>query len=262
MSARNPVLLVGTIAWSQWREQWRSRSFLVAIFFSGILIYASILLGTLAVDQELRALFDFGQSFIELLGLALVVYGAATGILREIETKTLYLILTRPVPRLSYLLGRYFGLLLTSLGAVVLMAVVHVCVLLSRGWKFDSVYLVGLYGIALKLSLASALATFLALFTTSVLSALTVTGIFWALGHFIPEITSLSKRSLSTYGAVPLTIASYLIPNLSLLNFRDRVGVPSAMLPSQPMAAAALYTALYSTACLILAYAIFRRKEF
>src|SRR5262252_8732874 len=101
--------IVRTLAWSQWREQWRNRSFLVALIFSGVLIYASLLLGALSVDQELRALVDFGQSFIELMGLGLVVFGAATGILREMETKTLYLILTRPVPRWSYLLGRYLG---------------------------------------------------------------------------------------------------------------------------------------------------------
>jgi len=105
MNAQNPFYLVGILALGQWREQWRNRSFLVALFFAGILIYASFLLGTLAVDQETRALLDFGLSFIELMGLGLAVFGAATGILREMETKTIYLVLTRPIPRWVYLLG-------------------------------------------------------------------------------------------------------------------------------------------------------------
>src|SRR5258708_5692622 len=130
MNPANSIRLISILALNQWREQWRNRSFLVAVVFSGVLIYASILLGVLAVEQETRALLDFGQSFIELIGLGLAAFGAATGILREMETKTIYLILSRPVPRWIYLLGRYFGLLLTTLGAVILMTAVHLTVLL------------------------------------------------------------------------------------------------------------------------------------
>ena len=262
MNGQNCLAAVGVIAWSQWREQWRSRSFLIAVFFSGVLLYASFLLGALAADQELRTLLDFGQSFIELMGLGLAVFGAATGVLREMEQKTLYLILTRPVPRWAYLLGRYFGLLMTTFGAVAFMTAVHLSVLAWKGWAFEPAYLLGVFGILLKLAVACALATFLALFTTSVLSALTVTGILWTLGHFIPEMTFLAKKSRSLYGMSPMLAVTYLVPNLGLFNFRDRLSVPSFVLPSEPVAAAALYAAAYSSACLLLGYAFFRRKEF
>src|SRR3974390_903863 len=144
MNSANSFYFIGILSLNQWREQWRNRSFQVALFFAGILIYASILLGALAVDQETRALLDFGQSFIELMGLGMAAFGAATGILREIETKTIYMVLTRPVPRWAYLLGRYFGLLLTTFSAVLLMTAIHLVVLLWRGWHWQWIYFLGI----------------------------------------------------------------------------------------------------------------------
>ena len=252
MNTVNSVRLISILALNQWREQWRNKSFMIALFFAGILIYASILLGVLAVDQETRALLDFGQSFIELLGLGLAAYGAATVFLREMETKTIYLILSRPVPRWVYLLGRYFGLLLTTFGAVALMTAVHVSVLLWRGWHWQWVYFLGISGILLKLTLACALATFLALFTTSALSALTVTAILWALGNFIPEIAYLARKTAQPFGINVLGATSYIIPHLNLLNFRDRLDIPASILPSEPILGAVIYSCLYSAVCLIL----------
>src|SRR3974390_1576766 len=144
MSILKSLYLIVILSLNQWREQWRNRSFLIALFFAGILLYASVLLGMLAVDQETRALLDFGQSFIELMGLGLAAFGAATGILREMETKTLYMVLTRPVPRWAYLLGRYFGLLLTTFSAVLLMTAIHLVVLLWRGWHWQWIYFLGI----------------------------------------------------------------------------------------------------------------------
>ncbi|MBI5201213.1 MAG: hypothetical protein HY925_06475, partial [Elusimicrobia bacterium] len=124
---------VAILAWSGLHEQLRNRSYQVAMAFAGVMLYLSILLGMLAVEQEIRALLDFGLGFIELMALASAIFGAATGILRDMETKSIYLILTRPVSRLEYLLGRYFGTVLSLAAAVGLMASAHVLLLLARG---------------------------------------------------------------------------------------------------------------------------------
>ena len=110
------------LALNSWRENLRSRFFLLMMIFSVVFLYISMLFGLLAVDQELRVLLDFGLAFIEIMGLAGAVYGAASGILHEIETKTIYLILSRPVSRGQYLLGRFTGLMLSALAAISLMA--------------------------------------------------------------------------------------------------------------------------------------------
>ena len=250
---------VGILAASALAEQWRSRAYQVALLFAGLMISFSVLFGMLAVDQELRALLDFGLAFIELLALATAIFAAATGILREMETKSIYLILARPVSRLEYLLGRYLGLLLSMLAAVAAMAVVHVSLLAARGWAWRADYLLALFGIALKVAVAAAVATFFALFSTSALSALVITAIVWALGHFVAEMTFLARGG--GWLAAPLAVVTRLLPDLQLLDFRDRLGVPSPPAAGEPVLFAAAYAAVYCAACLALAYALIRRKD-
>lgn len=247
------------LALSGLREQLRNRSYQLALVFAGVMIYLSLLLGMLAVDQELRALLDFGLSFIELMALAAAIFGAATGILREMETKAIYLILTRPVTRLEYLVGRYLGIVLSTAAAVLLMAAVHVALLFMRGWEFRPDYLLALFGIGLKVTVAAAIATLLALFSTSALSALTITGVLWTLGHFLPEMRFLAQGG--GFPSVPLAVAMKVAPNLQLLNFRERLDVSASAWTGEPVAFAVGYTALYSAVCLALAYSLLRTRD-
>ena len=251
---------IAILAVSGLRVQWRNRAWQVAMLFAGVMLYFSVLLGILAADQELRALMDFGLSFIELMALAAAIFGAATGFLREMETKSIYLILSRPVSRLEYLVGRYLGLVLSMLAAVAMMAAAHLLLLGLRGWAFRAEYLLALYGIALKVAVAAALATFFALFSTSALSALVITGILWTLGHFTAEMSFLAARG--GFSAVPLAAMIQVVPHLQLFNFRDRLDLPATAAAVAPMGFATAYAAVYCACCLALSYALIRRKDF
>lgn len=250
-----------TLARNTWREQLRSRFFLVVVVFGGVLLYASVLLGMMAVDQELRVLVDFGLGFIELLGLTASVLVAATGILREMETKTIYMVLSRPVSKWSYLLGRFAGLLLAVASAIAAMAAIHLPLLLVKGWAPEWGYAAALAGGFLKIAVVSALATLAAIFSTSVTSALSVTLILWVLGHFLAEMKYLAVVSggdLSPFLLAPV----YMIPNLQLLNLRDRLEVPGTAFWGAGLGIPVVYAALYAAVCLGLAQFLFRRKEF
>ncbi|MBI4422398.1 MAG: ABC transporter permease [Elusimicrobia bacterium] len=247
------------LAWSGLHEQWRNRAYQVAMLFAGVMLYLSLLLGMLAVDQELRALLDFGLSFIELMALGTAIFGAATGILREIETKAIYLVLSRPVTRLQYLVGRYLGLVLSMAVATLLMAAIHGSLLLARGWDWRWDYLLALLGILLKVSVATALATLFALFSSSALSALAITFIVWTLGHFLPEMRFLAQRG--NFPSIPLLVMTRVLPDLQLFNFRERIDVPPAVFGGEAVALAGAYAAVYAAVCLGLAYALIRRKD-
>ena len=255
--------MIGVLAWNTWQENLRNKFFLLALVFGGIVLYLSLLLGLLASDQEVRVLLDFGLSFIELLGLAGAVYGAATPILREMETKTVYLILTRPVSRLEYLLGRFAGLMLSVLAAMVMMAVIHLGVLFMKGWAWTPAYGVAFLGAFLKVLVTAAIAEFLALFSTSVLSGLTMTLILWSLGHFIGEIRFLiAHQARHSSLILPLNILSYIMPNLKLFNLRDRMDRTSLAALEAPLAVWFGYALVYCGAWLAAAYLRLRRREF
>ncbi|MEI8191270.1 MAG: hypothetical protein WCI75_16260 [candidate division NC10 bacterium] len=239
------------------REQLRSRFFAVSLVFGGVLIYMSVLLGTLAADQELRVLLDFGFSAIELLSTAAVAYAAAIGLILEMETKTIYLVFSRPVSRPAYLAGRWLGLLLSAACAIALMASMHLLLLFAKGWRWEPSYLLVLAGIGLKIAVTGALATLLALISTSVISGLLMTGVLWTLGHFVEEMRFLLARE--SLQAKALSILVYLAPNLQLFNFRDRLGAPEL---HQYVLLAFAYAPLYAAACLLLTVLLFRRREF
>src|SRR5262245_11815625 len=116
------------LALNSLQENLHGRFFLLTAVFGLTTLYLSLLLGLLAADQEVRLILDFGLALIELLGLAGAVYAACTVILREMETKTIYLILTRPVARGEYLLGRFLGIVLSAAASMSLMAVVHLAI--------------------------------------------------------------------------------------------------------------------------------------
>lgn len=250
------VLLI--LARNAWREQLRSRFFSVALVFGCVILYISTLLGMLAADQELRALLDFGLAFIELVTAAAAAFAAATGLVQEMQTKTIYLVLTRPVPKSAYLVGRALGLTGAAVCAVGLMAVMHLALLFAKGWAWEWSYLLALVGVTLKVAVMVSLAVLLTLVSTSVLSALVMTGIVWMLGHFVTEMRYLLLLKSSSAGAKIMGAFIFVVPNLQLFNLRDRLGTGVI----EPLLAALLYAPLYASACLGGALALLRRREF
>lgn len=262
---------IGIIALNSWKESLRNRFFVLSLVFGVLLLYFSLLLGLLASDQELRVLLDFGLGLIELIGLIGAIFGASTVILKEMETKTIYMVLTRPVSRWHFLVGRFLGLMMSVLAAMVLMAALHLAVLLAKGWSPQSYYLFAFIGSFFKILLTASLAVFLALFTTSVLSCLTITSIVWSLSHFLPEIEFMiaHKARVSVLG-LPMRLMTYLLPNLQLYNLRDHLEVSLGSVMNTntihaldvPWGAWFLYAAVYCGVWLALSSHLLNRKEF
>lgn len=252
--------MIWILARNVWMEQFRNRLYHLIWVFGAVLVYASLLVAYMAVEQELKVLLDVGLAMIEMLALAAGVFTAANSILLEMEHKTIYLVLTRPVPRGSYLLGRFLGLQLSVASAALVMALFHIVLLLLRGWTWHGSYLLMLGGSLGKIFLVSALTILLSLISTSVVSALTMTGIVWALGHFTEELHLMARKAAGLQGPA-LRAVELLLPNLQVFNLRDSWPPEGILNPGAP-AYAAGYLLLYSGACLALAYAMFRKREF
>lgn len=253
--------MIWILAKNAWMEQFRNRFYHLILVFGGVLVYASLLLGVLAVEQELRVLEDLGFALMELLLLASVLFAASTSILKEMETKTIYLVLTRPVSRGQYLLGRYLGLMLSVSCAAFLMGAVHLSLLLLRGWEFHFSYGLLLAFCLAKVFMMGALTILLSIFSTSVTTAVLITMILWILGHFMTEIKFLMRKSSGAMYWI-LAFLNVVIPDLGLLNLKERwLAVQSYFGPAEiflPLG----YSLLYCSVCLALAERLFKKKEF
>ncbi len=240
---KNPRICWAVCA-AAFAENYRNRFFTLFLVFAFTAIYASVLAGVMAVDQEARVLTDFGLALIEFTALAYALFNASSVLLREAETKTIYLIFSRPVPRWVYLAGKFCGAMLTAALMLSVMGLLHLALLKFRGFAVPPGYGWALAGSFLKLSVITSLAFFVSLFSTSSVSTLVISGIVWTAGHFVAETRFIAEKAQGVKAAA-LTAFTWLLPNFQLFNARDAAGASCALPPSAFLAAAAWVCASY-----------------
>jgi hypothetical protein len=112
---------IGSIALNTFREAVRNRVLYFILFFAIILMGASIVVRQLVYQEEERFIVHLGLSCISFFGLMVSVFIGISLVYNEIERKTIYTIVSKPVHRYQFLLGKYFGLLLTVYVIVAVM---------------------------------------------------------------------------------------------------------------------------------------------
>ncbi|OGS14306.1 MAG: hypothetical protein A2234_10060 [Elusimicrobia bacterium RIFOXYA2_FULL_58_8] len=248
--------LAWAVASNSFVESVRHRFFTRFSVFAFTAIYASVLAGVMAMEQEARVLTDLGLALMEITALAYVLFQASSTLLKEAETKTIYLVFSRPVPRWIYLGGKMAGVMLTAAFMLAVMGGMHLALLLFRGFSLPEAYAWALAGSFLKLAVITAFAFFVSLFSTSSVSTLVIAGIMWTLGHFVSETRFLAEQ-VSGLKMIVLKSAILLIPNLQLFNARDAMGASCALTPLAIFSGAAWILAAYFASLWLLA-----RKEF
>jgi Cu-processing system permease protein len=241
-------------------EIFRNKVYYVLVLFAIVLIAASLLLGALGAEQYSRMMIDFGLVSIEAFSVLVAIFAAVTLVLEEMETRTLYLILARPVARYQFIVGRFLGLVLLLTVAYLVMAGGHISLLLSQRIIPTRAYALGLFYSWEKVVLITAVGMAFSLFATSTVSAVAFTAFFWVMGHFGSEIRFLATKSSHPLLTVFYDVFYYVAPNFQVMNLRD--------LPPQSLAKyhwlwpAAGYGLSYTIACLTIVVLLFRRKEF
>ncbi|MBI1979613.1 MAG: ABC transporter permease subunit [Elusimicrobia bacterium] len=242
----------------------RNRIFLVLILFGFLLIGSSLLLGLLSQEQEIRMLLDVGLAAIEKLSLLCAIFLIVNLILEEIESKSLYLVLTRSLTRSEYLLGRFLGAMASVFTCAILMVLAHLSLLYFKGWRWDpdgTIYCLSVFMSLEKVFLISSVALFFSLFSSSAVVALVFSFFVWVLGHFAMELRFLSQNVQQDAAKLFFKFFYFLIPHFQYLNARDLWIAASDRLPAFVVQGTA-YTILYSALSLGLATLIFQRKEF
>lgn len=240
-------------------QQFRNRLYLVVVLFGVLMMGATLLFGALAGDQEVRVILDLGLVTAELFGLATAVFGAVTLVLEEMESKTIYLILTRPLPRPVYVAGRFAGLLLAVWASMALMEALHFSLLFYKGWEAEATVWMALPMMGLKVMVMTALTLLCSLTFTSAPTATVFSILLWVLGHFVSEIRFMAEKADGA--AIPFAaVFCAILPDMTLLNARDMLDYPG--FSAGVLGHGFLYAGLYTLACLALSSALFSRKEF
>jgi len=237
----------------------RNRVWYVLVLFSGILILSTLLLGTLGGEQRVRMITDLGLASIETIAFLSTVFAAVTLVLEEMETRTLYLILTRPVARAVFVFGRFLGLAAIMTCAYLVMAGELAALLGAIHAVPDKYYALSLLFSWEKIVVITAVAFVFSLFSTSTVSAVTFTFFFWLMGHCSTEILFLAQKTSQPLVILFCKFFYYVFPNFTLMNIRD---VPPDLYNAHWLWSAGGYGLSYTATCLFLTALLFRRKEF
>jgi ABC-type transport system involved in multi-copper enzyme maturation permease subunit len=253
---------VAVVALNTFHDAVRDRVLYNLVFFALLMIAAAILVGQISVGIEQEVIITLGLSAISVIGLLIAVFIGVGLVSKEIDKRTLYALLAKPVHRWQFLLGKFFGLLLTLFVNLIAMSAglfaAMLCVKRSL-IRSDAVVLIAIYFILLKLALVVALALLFSCYTTQLLSILFTTGLYVS-GLFVKEMRTMHNEMTSHALTVFLRWLSYVLPNFE--NF-DVMGAAAhgRAIPGSLVLQNTGYALLYCAIVLVLASAVFSRKN-
>lgn len=242
------------------KEHVRHKAWLSGALFGLAMLAGAMVASALGQQERTRLVLDLGLAAIETLGLVSAVFLTVHLILQEVESRAVFLILTHPVRRWEYLLGRYAGTLAAVGLSMLGMGAAHWLLLLAFGGAPPLAYAAVLALAAAKMAVMSALALLLSLALTSEAAAMAFSVFFYILGHFAPELRYLAAKSGSALLSTAMTAFSHAAPDFTRLTPREmwNGGLPE---PAW-FGLAFLYAASYCAACLALSAQLFEQKEF
>ncbi len=249
-----------TIAQNTIRELIRNKFFSLILFLGVIFILISFVLETLALGELRRMLYDFGLSFIELTGVAVILFLWGGMIAREIEGRTIFLMLSKPVSRSSIFLGKFLGFALVVLLMVGFQSIILIGMLLYQGLILDPLLFPAILGIVLKLFSLLGLILFFSSFTSPVIAMfLTIASyIIWHGGYAMLDYARWDSSPMMGYvGKAILTV----FPNLEAMNLKNYVATDAPIELSKWFLAYGTW-ALYILVILFLGALIFSKKSF
>jgi ABC-type transport system involved in multi-copper enzyme maturation permease subunit len=253
---------VQTVAANTFREAVRDRVLYNLVFFALLMMGAAILVGQISIGIEQNVIVSLGLSAISVIGIFIAVFLGVALISREMEKRTLYALLAKPVKRWEFLLGKFFGLVMTlTVNTAAMAAGLYIALWTVKHplLKSDAFILVAVYLILLKLALIVALALLFSCFTTPFLAILFTAGIYVA-GLFAADLRTIHGVDLDPGALRLMRGISYLLPNFQNFNVMS-AAVHGRGVPGTIVWHATLYAILYIAIVLTGAAVVFSRRN-
>jgi ABC-type transport system involved in multi-copper enzyme maturation permease subunit len=265
--------VTAAIAVNVFRESVRDKVLYNLVLFAVLLTAASYLIGQLTAGQDVKIIKDLGLSATAVFGLFIAVFIGIGLVSKEVERRSIYALLAKPIQRHQLVIGKYCGLMLTLAVNVAVMAAAIYIVLAYMAWNvpesvaavwdapaLDPALLKAVALIYVELMLVTAVALFFSTFSTPMLSAAFTFGLY-IVGHFSGDLRNF-QQVVDSPGAARLARGLYwVLPNLAQFDVKSDVvhGVP---VPLGYIAIAIAYAAVYIAVLLAIAMLVFSRRDF
>ncbi|MCB0356039.1 MAG: ABC transporter permease subunit [Bdellovibrionales bacterium] len=251
---------IWVIAKNTYREIIRDKIIYSLLVFAIIMVGGALALGQLSFTEQARISANFGLSAIHLSSIIIAIFVGSTLVVREIDKQTILSILTLPLNRFAFLLGKSLGLILIIASVISGLAVILMLVFWGLGIPITQAFFVSMFGILLESIVLMGLALMFSSFSSSFLVVSFSLGVF-LIGHWIENLNFLAKKSSSSVFLVFAKMSSFTFPNLEKFNWRDMV------LYNQPihftdLAIVTFYGCGWWLLFLVITIIVFRKKDF
>jgi ABC-type transport system involved in multi-copper enzyme maturation permease subunit len=260
---RSAARRITAIALNTFRETVRDRVLYNLVLFAIILVIGSIFVSELSINEESKFIADLGLSAVLIFGGIISIFIGVGLVFKEIEKRTIYFLLSKPVGRHEFIIGKFAGLCLTLLlnSGVMVLGTVLALVYANRGLSplVRSVPPAA-FLIYLELGLLVSIALLFSSFTTPMLSALFSFAAF-VIGNFSPDLKEAASMAHSPLLRWILTALYYLVPNLSNFRFITEAS-HGEMVPVRMALSASIYAVIYVSILLSATILVFRSRSF
>ncbi len=252
---------IAYIASNTFREAVRDRVLYNLIAFALLLSAAAVLVGQISIDIERLVVVNLGLTAVSLFGIVIAIFIGIGLVSKEIEKRTLYTVLSRPVRRWEFIIGKFFGLAGTLVVNTFFMGIGVFGALLYVAHKFtapDGYIFVALYFIILEFLIICSLSLLFSSFSSPLLSAVFAFSLF-VIGSFADDLRNVAGL---THGMTRwiTTALAYLVPNFSALNVISAVAHQQSI-GAQLIIQNTFYALFYSAMILSGAVLIFERRN-
>jgi len=264
---------IGVIALNVFRESVRDKVLYNLVLFAIVLMGASYLIGQLTAGQDVKIIKDLGLAATSIFGLFIAVFIGIGLVSKEVEKRSIYSLLAKPIERYHLVVGKYLGLVLTLAVNLAVMAVALYIVLAymawmappftAAGWErpaLDPAMLTAFLLTFLELAIVTAIAVFFSTFSTPILSAAFTFGLFVA-GRFSTDLRNFNQVIDSPVANALTTALYWILPNLSPFDVRAQV-VHGQPVTASFVGLSTAYALLYIAALIVAATAVFSRRDF
>lgn len=243
------------------KENFRTKIYLVILLFSVVLVFIGFLLmGLSGFEQPQRILVNTGVATIEVFCLVLILLNSIGLFLQEVENKTIYLILSKPISRTKYIIGKYIGLLIVAFLSIFLMCFIHLIFIKIAKWYVTKEYFLTIFTIFLKIGMIASVAIFFALVMTSQVASVIVSLLLWIVGHFSSEFIFIVEKIKIKGIQIFLKIMYYIFPNFQYYNIKDYLDSVD-FVSKFSLTKGLIYWIIYNIICISLACILFRKKD-
>jgi ABC-type transport system involved in multi-copper enzyme maturation permease subunit len=251
---------IRAIAFNTFKEAIRDRILYLLLFFALICIAFSRLLALLTIGDRVKIIKDVGLASISLFGALMAILIGTGLVYKEIDKKTIYTLLSKPIHRYQFLLGKFFGLILTLFIMLLLMSIIFLALIFFHTFSIEWQMLIAILYIFLELCLITSVALLFSCFSTPILSSI-FTLAFYLIGHTAWGLETLIEKIKPGLGKVLAQGLYHFLPDLENFNFRIEV-VHNLPIPASIFLYSTLYGVFYSLFVLTIAFLIFRKRDF